>query len=57
MSHMAVLRFELLLTYTHTHTHSFNGAFSGTTQVSQYQKGNTNLDLLKQQAVSGSGIS
>jgi len=29
----------------------------GTTQVSQYQKGKTNLDLLEQQTVSGSGIS
>jgi len=25
------------------HTHPFNGPFSGTTQVSQYQKGKTNL--------------
>ena len=31
--------------YTHTHTHPFNGPFSGTTQVSQYQKGKTNLDF------------
>ena len=30
---------------THTHTHPFNGLFSGTTQVSQYQKGKTNLDF------------
>jgi len=30
---------------THTHTHSFNGPFSGTTQVSRYQKGKTNLDF------------
>ena len=30
---------------THTHTHPFNGPMSGTTQVSQYQKGKTNLDL------------
>jgi len=29
----------------HTHTHSFNGHFSGTTQVSQYQKDKTNLDF------------
>jgi len=29
----------------HTHTHPFNGSFSGTTQVSQYQKGKTNLDF------------
>ena len=25
------------------HTHPFNGPFSGTTRVSQYQKGKTNL--------------
>jgi len=30
---------------------------SGTTWVSQYQKGKTNLDLLEQEIVSGSGIS
>jgi len=29
-----------------THT-QFNGPFSGTTQVSQYQKGKTNLDFLE----------
>ena len=28
-----------------THTHPFNGPFSGTTQVSWYQKGKTNLDF------------
>ena len=27
----------------HTHTHTFNGPCSGTTQVSRYQKGRTNL--------------
>jgi len=31
----------------HTHTHPFNGPLSGTTQVSQYQKGKTNLDFTK----------
>ena len=34
--------------HTHTictHTHTFYGPFSGTTQVSQYQKGKTNLDF------------
>ena len=31
--------------HTQTHTHSFNGPFSGTTQVSRYQKGKTNLDF------------
>ena len=34
-------------THTHTHTQPFNGPFSGTTQVSRYQK----------ETVSGSGIS
>ena len=28
-----------------THRHPFNGPLSGTTQVSQYQKGKTNLDF------------
>jgi len=28
-----------------THTHPFNGHFSGTTWVSRYQKGKTNLDF------------
>jgi len=35
-------------TYTNMHTtntHPFNGPFSGTTQVSRYQKGKTNLDF------------
>jgi len=39
------------------HTHPFNGPLSGATRVSRYQKGETNLDLLKQETVSGSGIS
>ena len=49
------LSFSLKLTETtvkshsnrhiHTHTHPFNGPFSGTTQVSQYQKGGNNLDF------------
>jgi len=30
---------------THTHIHPFDGPISGTTRVSQYQKGKTNLDL------------
>jgi len=28
-----------------THTHPFNGPFSGTTQVSQYQRGKTSVDF------------
>ena len=45
--------------HTHTHTHPYNGPFSGTTQVSRYQKGKTNLDFTeaRQETVSGSGIS
>jgi len=31
--------------YWNTHTHPFNGPFSGTTWVSRYQKGKTNLDF------------
>jgi len=31
--------------YTHTHTQPFNGPLSGTTRVSRYQKGKTNLDF------------
>jgi len=30
---------------THPFTHPFNGSLSGTTQVSRYQKGKTNLDF------------
>ena len=32
-------------THTHTHTHPFNGPLSGTTWVSRYQIGKTNLDF------------
>ena len=31
--------------HTHTLTHTFNGPLSGTTRVSRYQKGETNLDF------------
>jgi len=33
--------------YTHTHarTHTFNGPLSGTTWLSRYQEGKTNLDF------------
>ena len=40
-----------------THTHTFNGPFSRTTRVSWYQKGEPIWILLKQETVSGSGIS
>ena len=32
------------------HTHAFNGPFSGTTGVSRYQKGKTNLDFIEARA-------
>ena len=41
----------------YTHTHQFNSPLSGTTQVSRYQKVKPIWILLKQQTVSGSGIS
>ena len=47
----------LTLTLTLTYIHPFNGPLSGTTRVSQYQKGKTVWILLKQETVSGSGIS
>jgi len=34
-----------LLSSAEKHTHPFNGPFSGTTQVSRYQKDKTNLDF------------
>ena len=37
--------FSYNLSALHTHKHPFNGPFSGTTQVSRYQKGKTNLDF------------
>ena len=39
------------------HTHPFHGPFSGTTQVSRYQKGKLIWILQKQETVSSSGIS
>ena len=40
----------------HTHTQPFNGPLSGTTWVSRYQNGKTNLDFTEARDVSGSGI-
>jgi len=37
-----VLQYTL---HTHIHTHPFNGALSGITWVSRYQRGKTNLDF------------
>jgi len=40
-----MLFFKLRLWLLNTHTHPFNSPLPGTTQVSQYQKGKTNLDF------------
>jgi len=32
---------------SHTCTHLFNGPLSGTTRMSQYQKGKTNVDFIE----------
>jgi len=42
---------------TNRHTHPFNGPLSGTTRVSRYQKVKPIWILLKQETVSGIGIS
>jgi len=42
---------------TYIHTHPFNGPFSGTTRVSRYQKGTTNLDFTEARDSECSGIS
>ena len=47
----------LCTTHTHTHTHPFNGPFSGTTRVSRYQKGKTNLDFTEARDSECSSIS
>jgi len=40
----AIIEYNNPKLYAHnTHTHPFNGPLSGTTQVSRYQKGKTNL--------------
>ena len=49
----AFSNFKKSHTCMHTHTH----ILSGTNQVSWHQKGKTNLDILEQEIVSGSGIS
>jgi len=47
--------FSVLCTHPFN-TYPFNGPLSGTTQVSQYQKGKTNLDFTEARDMSGSGI-
>jgi len=38
---------KVMLLQKKLHTHLFNGPFSGTTQVSQCQKGKNNLDFME----------
>ena len=40
-----VAMFHCKLLYPYTDAHQFNGPLSGTTRVSRYQKGKTNLDF------------
>jgi len=58
-SHKAILATRNLhvLVVSISQQHPFNGSLSGTTQVSWYQKGKTNLNLLEQETGNGSGIS
>ena len=44
-------------THTYTHTHPFNGSMSGTTRVSGTRKVKPIWILMKQETVSGTGIS
>jgi len=57
--HVLFVQLVTFVYCTHTHTHPFIGPFSGTTQVSRYQKCGVKpiWILLKQETVSGSGIS
>jgi len=48
---------DTIITVQQQQEHPFNGPLSGTTRVSRYQKGKTNLDLLEQEIVSGTSIS
>jgi len=45
MKSLPVARPAIHLAACYTHTHPFNGPWSGTTQVSRYQKGKTNQDF------------
>ena len=46
---VCILAIAITDAYIYLHqcrTHTFNGPFSGTTRVSRYQKGKTNLDFI-----------
>ena len=44
-AYASMVQWTLIVTVTHTHTHPFSGPMSGTTRVSRYQEGKTNLDF------------
>jgi len=45
ITHNELMKIKRFKNHTHTHTHTLNGPFSGTTRVSRYKKGKTNLDF------------
>ena len=51
------LQCHISVILTNTHKHTFNGPLPGTIRVSRYQKGKPVWILMKQETVSGSGIS
>ena len=59
ISYTARVYFLLAALHTHTHTTILRPSWilSRTARMSQHQKGKTNLDLLEQELVSGTGIS
>jgi len=57
--HVYMTGANVVVMNTHTHTNTIlqsSWILSGITWVSRHQKGKTNLDLLQQKIVSGSGI-
>jgi len=42
---LAIFSAKIKIYFSNKHTDPFNGPFSGTTWVSRYQKGKTNLDF------------
>ena len=55
--HVDVLTFWYTNNRKQQQQHLFRSPLSGTTRVSQQQKGKSNLDLLEQEIMSGNGIS
>jgi len=45
VSFFVCFNFTMYIFFRDTHTHAFNSPFSGTTQVSRYEKGKANLDF------------